>query len=231
MSWADSATGGSYGGGSSRSSNGGGFDPRDTPGPNNARDGRRGATMGPGGGVGKYSLGRQSAGGGAASNRQVAGLPVEQSPANEYLERFSSDIGLIDPSQAFQGDQGASDLFGQLNRAQWQDWKQRFAPYVERLADRAQDPYAPQQTATDARNAMGIAFDNNVQTQQMQNQGYGINMTPAQQQAQERRNGVQRSASMVSAGNQARISEQDRQQAILAGGMGLSNIPDRVMNS
>ena len=35
---------------------------------------------------------------------------------------------------------------------------------------------------------------------------------------------------MVSAGNEARISAQDRQDAILAGGMGLSNIPDRVMN-
>lgn len=151
--------------------------------------------------------------------------------ANERDEQTFSRTGYVNPDQAFRGDQGASQLLGSLNRAQWQDWKQRFAPYVERLADRAQDPNAPQQTATDARNAMGIAFDNNAQTQQMQSQGYGINMTPAQQQAQERRNSVQKSASMVSAGNQARISEQDRQQAILAGGMGLSNIPDKVMNS
>lgn len=151
--------------------------------------------------------------------------------ANQRDEETFNRTGYINPDQAFRGDQGASDLFGQLNRAQWVDWKERFAPYVQRLADRAQDPNAPQQTATDARNAVGLAFDNNAQTQQMQNQGYGINMTPAQQQAQERRNSVQKSASMVSAGNQARISEQDRQQAILAGGMGLSNIPDKVMNA
>ena len=137
----------------------------------------------------------------------------------------------VNPNQAFRGDQGASRLFGRLNRAQWQDWKQRFAPYVQRLADRAQDPNAPQRTAMEAQDAVGLAFDNNAQTQQMQNRGYGINMTPAQRQAQERRNGVQRSAAMVSAGNQARVSEQDRQQAILAGGMGLSNIPDKVMNA
>ena len=136
----------------------------------------------------------------------------------------------VNPNQAFRGDQGASRLFGRLNRAQWQDWKQRFAPYIERLADRAQDPGAPEQTAMEARNAVGLAFDNSQQAQQMQNQGYGISMTPAQQQAQNRRNSLQKNASMVTASNQARISEQDRQQAILAGGMGLSNIPDKVMN-
>jgi hypothetical protein len=34
---------------------------------------------------------------------------------------------------------------------------------------------------------------------------------------------------MASAGNEARISALDSQQAILAGGMGLSNIPNGVM--
>ena len=66
--------------------------------------------------------------------------------------------------------------------------------------------------------------------QGQQRQGYGINQTPQQQAAEQRRTNVERSASMVSAGNEARISAQDRQDAILAGGMGLSNIPDQVMN-
>jgi len=136
----------------------------------------------------------------------------------------------VDPNQAMRGDQGASELLGQLNRAQWADWKNRFAPYVDELARVAQDSSAPGTAAANASNAMGMAYDANQQGLAMQRQGFGINLTPQQQAAEQRRTSVERSASMVSAGNEARISAQDRQNAILAGGMGLSNIPDRVMN-
>ena len=136
----------------------------------------------------------------------------------------------VDPNQAMRGDQGASQLLGQLNRAQWADWRNRFAPYVDELARVAQDSSAPGTAAANASNAMGMAYDANQQGLAMQRQGFGINLTPQQQAAEQRRTSVERSASMVSAGNEARISAQDRQNAILAGGMGLSNIPDRVMN-
>ena len=136
----------------------------------------------------------------------------------------------VDPNQAMIGDQGASELLGQLNRAQWEDWKNRFAPYVDELARVAQDNNAPGMAAANASNAVGMAYDNSQQGLAMQRQGFGINLTPQQQAAEQRRTSVERSASMVSAGNEARISAQDRQNAILAGGMGLSNIPDRVMN-
>lgn len=136
----------------------------------------------------------------------------------------------VDPSQAMRGDQGASQLLGQLNRAQWSDWQNRFAPYVTELARVAQDNNAPGVSATNASIAVGLAYDNSQQGLDMQRQGFGISQTPQQQAANERRTSLERSASMVSAGNEARISAQDRQDAILAGGMGLSNIPDRVMN-
>lgn len=42
---------------------------------------------------------------------------------------------------------------------------------------------------------------------------------------------LSRVADTVTAGNQARISAQDRQSAILAGGLGLSNVPDQVLNN
>ncbi|SNY95583.1 hypothetical protein [Halomonas sp. hl-4] len=136
----------------------------------------------------------------------------------------------VNPGQAFEGDQGASKLLGDLNRAQWNDWKSRFSPYVDRLAAVAQDGDASQKAAANASSAMGLSFDANQQAQDQDRQSFGVNLSPQQEAAQSRRNNVQRSASMVSAGNQARISAQDRQGAILAGGMGLSNIPDQVMN-
>lgn len=136
----------------------------------------------------------------------------------------------VDPNQAMRGDQGASQLLGQLNRAQWSDWLNRFSPYVDELANVAQDNSAPGMAATNASNAVGLAYDSSQQGLELQRQGYGISQTPQQKAAEERRTNIERSASMVSAGNEARISAQDRQQSILAGGMGLSNIPDRVMN-
>ncbi|MGE6778250.1 hypothetical protein ACQKFL_11485 [Vreelandella titanicae] len=136
----------------------------------------------------------------------------------------------VDPDQAMRGNQGASELLGQLNRAQWNDWLNRFSPYVDELADVAQDNNAPGLAATNASNAVGLAYDSSQLGLDQQRQSYGVTQTPQQKAAEERRTNIERSASMVSAGNEARISAQDRQDAILAGGMGLSNIPDQVMN-
>lgn len=137
--------------------------------------------------------------------------------------------GYIKPSDAFRGDQGASDLLGKLSRAQWEDWRKRFAPYISTLADMATDERAPGDAARMAKESVGTAFDNSQQGLEMQRRGLGVDLTPQQKAAEKRGSSLQRSASMVTAGNQARMSAQDRQQSILAGGMGLQNIPDRVL--
>ena len=142
----------------------------------------------------------------------------------------SSAGNQIDPNQAFRGDQGASELLGDLNRAQWEDWKQRFRPAVEDLADTATDPTAANDAANQAQESVGLAFDTSQTINNQNRQRYGVSLSPDQQQAQERAQNVNRSAAMATAGNEARISAQDRQQSILAGGMGLQNIPDKVMN-
>lgn len=152
--------------------------------------------------------------------------PAPEAPAPEQ----SFDSSYIDPNQAFQGDQGASELLGQLSRAQWEDWKTRFAPYITKLADQAMDPNAATDAADQAKSSVGLAFDTATTVNDQNRERYGVSLSPEQQQAQERSANVGRSAAMASAGNEARISALDRQQSILAGGMGLSNIPDRVMN-
>ena len=139
------------------------------------------------------------------------------------------DPSYIDPSQAFEGDQGASELLGQLNRAQWEDWKARFAPYVSKLADYATDPNAASDAATQAKSSVGLAFDTAQTVTDQGREKYGVALSPEQMEAQSRASKTGRSAAMASAGNEARISALDRQQAILAGGMGLSNIPNGVM--
>jgi len=138
---------------------------------------------------------------------------------------------LVNPNQAFQGRQGASKLIGQLSRAQWEDWKSRYAPYITKLADMATDPNAAQDAADQAKTSVGLAFDSADTINTQNREKYGIALTPDQQAAQERISNINRTAATATAGNEARISALDRQQSILAGGMGLSNIPDQVLNS
>lgn len=159
-------------------------------------------------------------------------MALFQNQLDQLLGRIPQQVNTnyIDPGQAFQGDQGASKLLGQLNRAQWNDWKARFAPYITRLADEATDPNAAQDAARQASESVGLAFDTATTINNQSRERYGVSLSPQQQQSQDRISKVGRSAAEVSAGNEARISALDRQQSILAGGMGLSNIPDRVMN-
>lgn len=137
----------------------------------------------------------------------------------------------VDPSTAFSGNQGASTLLGKLNRAQWTDWKNRFAPKVQQLADMATDPNAPWEASEQASNSMAASFDSVQTAAAQQREAYGLSQSPQQMASQNRAHNINRSAAMASAGNEARISALDRQQSILAGGMGLSNIPDKVMDS
>ena len=150
-------------------------------------------------------------------------------PAPSEPQETAFDPSYINPEQAFQGDQGASELFGKLNRAQWEDWKARFAPYVSKLADYATDPNAASDAATQAKSSVGLAFDTAQTVTDQGREKYGVALSPEQMEAQSRASKTGRSAAMASAGNEARISALDRQQAILAGGMGLSNIPNGVM--
>lgn len=130
----------------------------------------------------------------------------------------------VDPSAAFAGKQGASNVLGQLSRAQWDDWKARFQPYVDKLANIAtSDSFAGEQAAT-ATKSVNKSFDSANQGLQLQQQGMGLVLSPAQQAAQDRKMQLGRASASVDASNNARISARDLQEQIMAGGMGLSGL-------
>ena len=157
---------------------------------------------------------------GNAFQRMLEKVQAAKAPATQTLN----------PGDAFRGDQGASDLLGKISRAQWEDWRGRFAPYISTLADMASDPGAARNAARMAKESVGTAFDSSRQGLDMQRQGMGVEISKQQRQSENRSSNLARKASMVSAGNEARMSAQDRQMSILAGGMGLQNIPDKVLN-
>lgn len=151
-----------------------------------------------------------------------------QGPGISYGDSLGSIT--VNPAQAFEGKQGASDLLGQLNRAQWEDWKRRYRPRIQALIDTATDAEAGDRAARLASSSMGQAFDSSARSAEHNRRSLGVQLTPREQAEQDRIHKVSRAAASVSAGNEARMAAQDRQQMVLAGGMGLSNIPDEVMN-
>lgn len=132
----------------------------------------------------------------------------------------------IDPNEAFRGDQGASSVLGKLYRAQWDDWKTRFQPYIGRLADLSSDKdYAAGQGANAAA-AVNTGYENTMRGLDMHRAGMGIEQSPAQAQAEQRKLSLGRAADGAAAYNEAKISARDMQDQVLAGGMGLKNVPN-----
>lgn len=131
----------------------------------------------------------------------------------------------IDPNAAFRGDQGASQVLGKLYRAQWDDWKTRFAPYIDRLADKAMNPGFMDELSGQALSAVNATYSNVQQGMDMQRQGFGLSLTPQQKAAEQRKMALGQSADGNAAFNNARVSARDLQDQILAGGMGLSSVP------
>lgn len=132
----------------------------------------------------------------------------------------------IDPNEAFRGDQGASTVLGKLYRAQWDDWKKRFSPYIGQLADISSDPnYAAGQGANAAA-AVNASYDNTARGLETYRSGMGVQQTAAQQQAEQRKLSLGQAADSTAAYNEAKISARDMQDQVLAGGMGLKNVPN-----
>lgn len=108
-----------------------------------------------------------------------------------------------------------------ISRDQWEDYKQRFMPVEKRLAGQIGT-----QSAFDA----GFAKRQIPQAFAMQ-QGalgrdfarLGVTATPDQQAAMEQNMALQRASALVGAENAARLNAEDRDMAILSGGMATMN--------
>ncbi len=138
----------------------------------------------------------------------------------------SENTTYINPDDAFSGDQGASTVLGKLYRAQWDDWKTRFQPYISKLADLSSDKNYAAEQGSKAADAIGVGYGNATQGLKMQRSGMGLSQSQAQQDAENRKLSIGQAADTTSAYNSAKISARDMQDQILAGGMGLKNIPN-----
>lgn len=151
-------------------------------------------------------------------------------PWQERLQRLdeinnpSNDSLHIDPMMVdLKGDKGASETLARIYRNQWTDWKTRFQPRLDQLAGYAATGELTNQSIGLAQDSIQNSFANNAATFERNNQRLGIQMTPAQQKAAQRTASIGQAAAKTTAMNNARISGQDRDMQILAGGAGLTS--------
>lgn len=161
-----------------------------------------------------------------ATSQQQEVLTTE--PASEPSSQ-ANGLFLVDPDKVFSSDQGGSQLLGDISRAQWDDWKTRFRPKIEQLADIATDTTLPSQSAAQAQAAVGNSFDNAQRALRLQQQGLGLQLSGAEKATQDRKFGLAETGAAVTAANQARTATHDMQQSVLAGNAGLQNMPSKVL--
>lgn len=124
------------------------------------------------------------------------------------------------PSDSLEKQQSNYEL-AKISRDQWEDYKQRFMPVEKRLASQIGT-----QSAFDA----GFAKRQIPQAFAMQQQALGrdfarlgVTATPEQQAAMDQNLALQRASALVGSANAARLGAEDRDMAILSGGMATMN--------
>ena len=111
---------------------------------------------------------------------------------------------------------GAADLQAQVTRAQWEDYKLRYAPIVENLVDSVVGPNAAQTQQQVVNNASGFvdtAFSNSRGTAERMASAYGLSMP----QRSDRSSALEKAKEKVNAINQTRRSITDRNMSIATG--------------
>ena len=115
-----------------------------------------------------------------------------------------------------------NDRLAALSREQWADYETRFMP-VERQLQRQLGGASAFQDAQFARKEIPRAFDLQRDAMGRDLARLGVTMAPDQQQAVTQSLAMQRASALVGATNAARQHAQDRDLAVLSGGMAAMN--------
>lgn len=102
-----------------------------------------------------------------------------------------------------------------LTRKQWQDWQTRFQPYDTRLVNLAMGKEDNQQAEARASQSVDTAFNTAQGTYSRNRSRYGLSDTAGMSD----RMALSKTAAKVGAVNQTRLATQDRDMAMMVGGL------------
>lgn len=123
------------------------------------------------------------------------------------------------------GDSAASDTFARITRDQWADYKANFAPYEDQLIALSAGNADNLQSEQRAVDAVNTGFNTSLGTLARDRSRLGLNIGADQASDEGRQAATLKTASLVGATNKARLHAQDRDTAVLTGGLSsLKNI-------
>lgn len=124
-----------------------------------------------------------------------------------------------DPSQPDSGDSSASDTYARIIRDQWADYKNTFAPYEEQLIALSTGNADNAQSEQRAAGAVENSFNSSLGTLARDRSRLGVSIGSDQAADEKRLGATLKTASLVGATNKARLHAQDRDKAVLTGGL------------
>ncbi|KZZ72500.1 hypothetical protein A3765_28535 [Oleiphilus sp. HI0130] len=163
---------------------------------------------------GRSSAGGRGATGGGNYNKSQSASAASTASNNTAPDPIYSEDGLILSTS----DSGSTNL-ARVHRAQWNDYLKRFAPVENMLFDRLNDTEHKPQAVNKAGLTMASAFDKSQDQLDRSMSRYGLNMTPAQTQRQDKEFALEKTAAVAGAKNGMRIAKDDQETGIVAGGL------------
>lgn len=117
------------------------------------------------------------------------------------------------------GDSTASDTFARITRDQWADYKTYFAPYEEKLIALSTGNADNLQSEQRAAEAVNTGFKTSMGTLARDRSRLGLSVGADQAADESRLGATIKTASLVDATNKSRLHAQDRDTAVLTGGL------------
>ncbi len=109
----------------------------------------------------------------------------------------------------------AGDSYAALTRQQWSDYISTFVPIENQLIAYATDPNVVRESMAEASRDVNASFDAQSASTDRRLRGLGIQLSPEEQAARKRSEGLSRSLTDVGAQNTARDLTMRRQQSVL----------------
>lgn len=117
------------------------------------------------------------------------------------------------------GGRSASDTFAQITRDQWADYKNTFAPYENQLIALSTGDADNLQSEQRAAGAVENSFNSSLGTLARDRSRLGVSIGSDQAADEKRLGATLKTASLVGGTNKARLHAQDRDKAVLTGGL------------
>lgn len=156
----------------------------------------------------------------------TANETAAQTPVPESTPSSTSAGGVYTPGYdpmilqpAADGRMSGSDNMAKIHRAQWEDYRKRFAPVEDMLFSRLNDSTHANEAVDKAGLTMAKSFDAGRKQTDREMSRYGVRSTGDQAEASERTFGLKKAAATAGARNATRTAMEDQKMGIMAGGL------------